>query len=157
MGLLSRHWPMLTGETDPETKEPRRLAPEAVLHVIREEVIALRKQGLLGRPVRFDPVTDFYLLAWDAFRAVTFPADETRKLALAPGVDSGSSVVRQHRVLGKRGDAVTLQEPREAAPERGSTRRPTRSTRYWEPPTRPCSSFRRTAPGRRSAFWTATA
>jgi hypothetical protein len=81
--------------------------------VARQEVIALRKQGLLGRPVQFDPVTDFYLLAWDAFRAATFPADEARKLALALGVDLESSLVRQHRVLAKRGDAVTLQEPRE--------------------------------------------
>jgi adenine-specific DNA methylase len=110
LGVLSRHWPVLTGETDPETKEPRRLAPEDALHVAREEVIALRKQGLLGWPVRFDPVTDFYLLAWDAFRAATFPADEARKLALALGVDLESSLVRQHRVLAKRGDAVTLQE-----------------------------------------------
>ena len=113
LGVLSRHWPVLTGETDPETKEPRRLAPEDALHVAREEVIALRKQGLLGRAVQFDPVTDFYLLAWDAFRAATFPADEARKLALALGVDLESSLVRQHRVLAKRGDAVTLQEPRE--------------------------------------------
>jgi len=113
LGVLSRHWPVLTGEADPETGEPRRLAPEEALQVARQEVIALRKQGLLGRPVQFDPVTDFYLLAWDAFRAATFPADEARKLALALGVDLESSLVRQHRVLAKRGDAVTLQEPRE--------------------------------------------
>jgi putative DNA methylase len=113
LGVLSRHWPVLTGEVDPETGEPRRLAPEEALQVARQEVIALRKQRLLGRPVQFDPVTDFYLLAWDAFRAATFPADEARKLALALGVDLESSLVRQHRVLAKRGDAVTLQEPRE--------------------------------------------
>jgi putative DNA methylase len=113
LGVLSRHWPVLTGEADPETGEPRRLAPEEALQVARQEVIALRKQGLLGRPVQFDPVTDFYLLAWDAFRAATFPADEARKLALALDVDLESGLVRQHRVLSKQGDAVTLQQPRE--------------------------------------------
>jgi putative DNA methylase len=113
LGVLSRHWPVLTGEVDPETGEPRRLAPEEALQVARQEVIALRKQGLLGRPVQFDPVTDFYLLAWDAFRAATFPADEARKLALALDVDLESGLVRQHRVLSKQGDAVTLQQPRE--------------------------------------------
>ena len=113
LGVLSRHWPVLTGEVDPETGDPRRLAPEEALQVARQEVIALRKQGLLGRSVRFDPVTDFYLLAWDAFRAATFPADEARKLALALGVDLESSLVRQHRVLSKQGDAVTLQGPQE--------------------------------------------
>ncbi|MDR7400960.1 MAG: hypothetical protein QN155_01845 [Armatimonadota bacterium] len=113
LGVLSRHWPVLTGETDPETGEPRRLAPEDALHVAREEVVALRKQGLIGRAVRFDPVTDFYLLAWDAFRAATFPADEARKLALALDADLESVLVRQHRVLAKRGDAVTLREPKD--------------------------------------------
>ncbi len=113
LGVLSRHWPVLTGETDPETGEPRRLAPEAALTVARQEVIALRKQGLIGREVRFDPVTDFYLLAWDAFRAVSFPADEARKLALALDVDLEGVLVRQHRVLAKRQDLITLQEPRE--------------------------------------------
>jgi adenine-specific DNA methylase len=113
LGVLSRHWPVLTGEVDPETREPRRLAPEEALQVARQEVIALRKQGLLGRPVQFDPVTDFYLLAWDAFRAATFPADEARKLALALDVDLEAGLVRQHRVLSKQGKAVTLQQPRE--------------------------------------------
>jgi putative DNA methylase len=113
LGVLSRNWPVLTGEVEPETGEPRRLAPEEALQVARQEVIALRKQGLLGRPVQFDPVTDFYLLAWDAFRAATFPADEARKLALALDVDLESGLVRQHRVLSKQGDAVTLQQPRE--------------------------------------------
>jgi adenine-specific DNA methylase len=113
LGVLSRHWPVLTGETDPETGEPRRLAPEEALAVARREVVALRKRGLIGREVRFDPVTDFYLLAWDAFRAASFPADEARKLALAFGVDLEGTLVREHRVLAKRQDLVTLQEPRE--------------------------------------------
>jgi len=113
LGVISERWPVLTGEVDPETGEPRRLAPEEALAVAREEIIALRKRGLLGREVRFDPVTDFYLLAWDAFRAASFPADEARKLALALGVDLESELVQAHRVLAKRQDTVTLKTPAE--------------------------------------------
>jgi len=111
LGVLSRRWPVLTGEADPETGEPRRLEPEAALAVAREEVAALRKKGLLGQAVRFDPVTDFWLLAWDAFKAATFPADEARKLSLALGCDLEVELVRAHRVLAKQGDTVTIQEP----------------------------------------------
>ncbi|MDR7416913.1 MAG: DUF1156 domain-containing protein [Armatimonadota bacterium] len=113
LGVISERWPILTGEVDPETGEPRRLAPEEALAVAREEVIALRKRGLAGREVRFDPPTDFYLLAWDAFRAESFPADEARKLALGVGVDLEAELVRAHQILAKRQDTVGFKLPRE--------------------------------------------
>jgi len=113
LGVLSSRWPVYSGEADPETGEPRRLDPEAALAVARQEVASLRKQGLLGQTVRFDPVTDFWLLAWDAFRAASFPADEARKLALALGCDLETELIRAHRVLAKRQDMVVLQAPRE--------------------------------------------
>ncbi|MBE0467312.1 MAG: DUF1156 domain-containing protein, partial [Candidatus Desulforudis sp.] len=62
LGVLSEAWPVLTGEAEPETGELRRLDPEEALRVAREEVVAFRKQSLLGREVRFDPVTDWYLV-----------------------------------------------------------------------------------------------
>jgi len=111
LGVLSRRWPVLSGEADPETGEPRRLEPETALAVAREEVANLRKRGLVGRAVRFDPVTDFWLLAWDAFRAATFPADEARKLSLALGCDLEAELVRGHRILAKKADTVTILEP----------------------------------------------
>lgn len=113
LGVLSEAWPVLTGEADPETGELRRLDPEEALRVAREEVVAFRKQSLLGREVRFDPVTDWYLVAWDAFRAVSFPADEARKLALALGLDLESELVRTHRLLAKKQDTVSLLTPAE--------------------------------------------
>ncbi|HCC33342.1 MAG TPA: hypothetical protein DEQ28_05495, partial [Clostridiales bacterium] len=103
----------LFGEADPETGAPVRLAPEEALRVAREEVVALRKRGLLGRETRFDPLTDWYLIAWDAFRAAAFPADEARKLALAMGVDLEEDLVRGHQLLAKRQDTVTLRTPGE--------------------------------------------
>ncbi len=82
LSIISENWPVLTSETDPKTGDPLPLRPGEALDLAREEVINLRKQGLLlGRSVEFDPITDWYLLAWDAFRAEQFPADEARKLA----------------------------------------------------------------------------
>ena len=51
-------------------------------------MIALRKRGLLlGREIQFDEVTDWCLMAWGAFQAEQFRADEARKLAIALGPD----------------------------------------------------------------------
>src|SRR5690606_17785686 len=83
LSVISAHWPVLTSEIDEGTGEPRPLRPETALDLAREEVIKLRKRGLLrGRDIRFDPLTDWYLMAWDAFKAVEFPYDEARKLAI---------------------------------------------------------------------------
>ncbi|MBN1815151.1 MAG: DUF1156 domain-containing protein, partial [Anaerolineae bacterium] len=79
LSVISQHWPVLTSEVDERTGEPKPLRPETALDLAREEVIRLRKRGLLlGREVQFDPTTDWYLMAWDAFKAVEFPADEAR-------------------------------------------------------------------------------
>jgi hypothetical protein len=72
----------------------------------------LRKQGLLlGREIDFDPLSDWYLMAWDAFRAEEFPADEARKLAIALGLDLEDTLVRTKKVIGKKGSTVILQKP----------------------------------------------
>jgi putative DNA methylase len=88
------------------------LRPETALDLAREEVIALRKWGLLlGRVIQFDPITDWYLMAWNAFKAEQFPADEARKLAL--GLDIEEDLVRRKRVIRKKGSFVVLQQPQQ--------------------------------------------
>lgn len=78
----------------------------------RQEVVNLRKQGLLlGRSVEFDPVTDWYLMAWDAFKAQEFPADEARKLALALGLDPEQHLVRDKRLVTKKAASVVVGLP----------------------------------------------
>ncbi len=109
LAVISRHWPVYTGEIDEDTGQPRRLRPEVALDLARTEVLRLRKR-LLGVEVQFDPVTDWYLHAWDTFRAREFPADEARKLALILGLDLERDLVRQ-RVLGKKGSRVVLLPP----------------------------------------------
>ena len=112
LSIISEHWPVLTSEVDPKTGQPKPLRPETALDLAREEVVRLRKQGLLaGRDVRFDPVTDWYLMAWDAFHAEEFPYDEGRKLAIALGVDMDSLIMKSKRLAIKKSNSVVLQVP----------------------------------------------
>ena len=113
LSVISEQWPVLTSEVDEKTGEPKPLRPETALEIAREEVIALRKQGLLlGQSIQFDPVTDWVLMAWDAFRAEQFPADEARKLALALGLDIEEDLVRHKKVITKKQSFVALQPPK---------------------------------------------
>jgi len=113
LSVISRQWPVLTHEVDERTGQPKPLRPEAALDLARQEVIALRKRGLLGgREVQFDPPTDWYLMAWDAFRAAEFPADEARKLAIALGLEVEHDLVAR-RVISKKGSDVVLLEPKQ--------------------------------------------
>jgi len=110
--VLSEHWPVLSGELD-DRGNPKNLRPEVALDLAREEVINQRKRGLLlGRKVTFDPATDWYLLAWDAFQAAEFPADEARKLALSLGMDMEQDIVREKRLVSKKASTVVIQEPK---------------------------------------------
>ena len=113
LSVISRQWPVFTSEVDPDTGKARPLRPEEALDLAREEVADLRRRGLLlGRDVEFDPITDWYVLAWDAFRAVEFPYDEARKLAFVLGLDLEGDLVKA-RVVSKKGSSVSLQEPKQ--------------------------------------------
>jgi len=112
LAVISERWPVLTSQTDPKTGDPLPLKPGDALDLARQEVINLRKRGLLlGRTVEFDPVTDWYLMAWDAFRAQEFPADEARRLALALGLDIEADIIRAKRLVSKKSASVVLQPP----------------------------------------------
>jgi hypothetical protein len=112
LSIISEHWPVLTSETDPKTGQPKPLRPEIALDLAREEVVRLRKQGLLlGRDVQFDTVTDWYLMAWDAYGAEQFPYDEARKLAIALGLDLEHTLMQAERLITKKGEFVVLQAP----------------------------------------------
>ena len=113
LSVISENWPVWTSDTDPKTGKPIPLRPEKALEIAREEVISLRKKGLLlGRTIQFDPITDWVLLAWDAFKAEQFPADEGRKLALALGLDVEADLVRQKKVVSKKSNFLILQQPK---------------------------------------------
>ena len=114
LSIISENWPVLTSEVDPKTGEPKPLRPETALDLAREEVVRLRKQGLLaGRDIKFDAVTDWYLMAWDAFHAEQFPYDEARKLAIALNIDVEKTLMQSTCLVAKKGEYVTLLTPTE--------------------------------------------
>ena len=131
LAILSENWPVLTSDVDERTGEPKPLRPEVALDLAREEVVELRKQGLLlGRSVTFDPFTDWYLMAWDAFMAQEFPGDEARKLALALGLDLEKQVIAEKKLVSKKGKTVTLQQP-SARRKRGMVDPDQRTFTHW--------------------------
>ncbi len=113
LSVISEQWPVLTSEVNPKTGEPLPLRPETALDLAREEVVRLRKEGLLaGKAIEFDPVTDWYLMAWDAFAAEQFPYDEARKLAIALGLEM-DDLLGSKKLVAKKGQYVVLQQPQQ--------------------------------------------
>lgn len=63
-----------------------------------------------GREVEFDPVTDWWLLAWSDFAAAEFPAGEALKLSLATHLDL-EDLARAHKVIKATSGTVTILTP----------------------------------------------
>ena len=79
LNVFSRSWPVL----DSAGNEVR---PEEAFSEARKAIANYRFRKLLQTDTAgFDPLTQWYILAWDAFRAREFPFDEARQLALAVG------------------------------------------------------------------------
>ena len=111
LGVLSRHWPIISEEVDRETGEPLRLEPDEALSIARREVFSLQREGLLnGRAANWDAATDWYLLAWKSFGAREFSYDEARKMAMAHGTDA-DELRNRHKLLSRKGGSVTLLQP----------------------------------------------
>jgi adenine-specific DNA methylase len=106
----SRHWPLKRGtprakpdalrrrrqaEMFEEEWDPYAVTPEDALDAARREVKRWRLEQLTHMKANeeLDPLTSFFVLAWDAFRAPVFPYDEALRLARAVGVDLDSQVV----------------------------------------------------------------
>lgn len=117
LSVISDQWPVYSSEADVSGKA-RLLRPEEALSAAREEVVRLQRRALIGRSVDLDPTTDFALLAWATFKAVEFPFDEARRLALAVGgldVDE----LAASKVLVKKAGTVALLEPKQRLRRRG--------------------------------------
>lgn len=107
---FSRHWPLKRGtpREKPDTLRRRRQAemfedawdpyavtPEDALDAARREVKRWRLQQLthMKANTEVDPLTSWFVLAWDAFKAPVFAFDEALQLARAVGVDLDRQVV----------------------------------------------------------------
>ena len=111
---FSRHWPIKRGQPRPieeRTKkrgrgqlsleellandDPYAVSPEDALDAARREVKAWRMEKLTSgaRRAQLDPITEWFVLAWDAFQAPQFPYDEALRLARVVGLDLDKDVV----------------------------------------------------------------
>jgi putative DNA methylase len=107
---FSRHWPLRRGQPRPMPKQRRARAqqelleeefdpyaatPEDALEAARREVKQWRLEQLTRRKARvdLDPLTAWFVLAWDAFEAPQFSFDEALRLARVCGIDIEADVV----------------------------------------------------------------
>jgi putative DNA methylase len=111
---FSMHWPIKRGQPKPieeKTKkrgraqltleellgedDPYSVSPEDALDAARREVKAWRMEKLTSgsRRAQLDPLTEWFVLAWDAFEAPQFPYDEALRLARVVGLDLDKDVV----------------------------------------------------------------
>jgi adenine-specific DNA methylase len=126
LAVISSHWPVYSSESDDSGKS-RLLRPEEALNAAREEVVRMQRLALVGRPIELDPVTDFVLLAWSTFKAISFPFDDARRLALAVG-GLDVSKLEDDKILTTKSGTVTLCEPRERLRRRGDAKPGVRPT-----------------------------
>jgi len=111
LSVISSAWPVYSSEADADGNT-RLLRPEEALDVAREELVQARRRALVGRQVTFDPVTDFWLIAWEMFQAEEFPYDEARRLALAVGGQDPEGLASVG-LLKKKSGTVVIQTPAE--------------------------------------------
>jgi putative DNA methylase len=111
---FSLHWPIKRGQPKPieekskkrgraqltleellEPDDPYAVSPEDALEAARREVKAWRMEKLTSgsRRAQLDPLTEWFVLAWDAFQAPQFPYDEALRLARVVGLDLDKDVV----------------------------------------------------------------
>lgn len=120
--VFSENWPLTRGRpvtrvegrakrnkvARPGDDDPYAVRPEDALDAARREVKRWRMDQLatVKRQHHLDPLTEWYVLAWDAFKAPRFPVDEALKLARVVGVDFDREV---KNVVGEvKGSDVTL-------------------------------------------------
>jgi len=120
--VFSRSWPIQRGrpaqkpvaakgiaaELAEEEWDPYAVRPEDALMAARAAVKDWRLSQItsIRRQEHLDPVTEFFVLAWDAFQSAQFPADEALKLARVVGVNFDEKL-RNH-ILEVKSDDVLL-------------------------------------------------
>ncbi len=105
--IFSESWPLRRGKAiqkprdlvlfPDEEFDPYAVWPEDALDAARGEVKRWRMEQLatVKRQHHLDPLTEWYVLAWDAFKAPRFPVDEALKLARVVGLDFDREVKNQ--------------------------------------------------------------
>ena len=118
LNVFSRAWPVL----DSSGNEVR---PEEAFSEARKAIANYRFRKLLQTDTAgFDPLTQWYILAWDAFRAREFPFDEARQLALAVGGFNVTDLAKIHKLLDSASGTCKLLSPQQRLKKRAFTINP---------------------------------
>ena len=118
LNVFSRAWPVL----DSSGEEMR---PEVAFAEARKAIANYRFRKLLETDTAgFDPLTQWYILAWDAFRAREFPFDEARQLALAVGGFNVSDLAKTHKLIDSASGTCKLLTPQQRLKKRAFSTNP---------------------------------
>lgn len=121
---FSQAWPLVRGQPRQDVEQTRRrrrqtemfeeeydpyaVTPEDALDAARREVKDWRMRRLthVERNVHLDALTEWFVLAWDAFEAAIFPFDEANRLAKVCGIDVERDIVG--KLAEKKGSDLVL-------------------------------------------------
>lgn len=107
LNVFSRSYPIL----DSSGEEVR---PEVAFAEARKAIANYRFRKLVQTDTAgFDPLTQWYLLAWDAFKAREFPFDEARQLALAIGGFNVNDLAKEYKLLDSASGTCKLLTPKQ--------------------------------------------
>ena len=115
LNVFSRSYPIL----DSSGEEVR---PEVAFAEARKAIANYRFRKLVQTDTAgFDPLTQWYLLAWDAFKAREFPFDEARQLALAVGGFDVNDLSKTYKLLAAKSGSCTILTPKQRHKKRAFT------------------------------------
>lgn len=125
LNVFSKSYPIL----DSSGEEVR---PEVAFAEARKAIANYRFRKLVQTDTAgFDPLTQWYLLAWDAFSAREFPFDEARQLALAIGGFNVTDLTKTYKLLNSASGTCKLLTPQQRLKKRGFSTNPQEfSSRY---------------------------
>ncbi|MFM1843555.1 MAG: hypothetical protein RLZZ490_2298, partial [Cyanobacteriota bacterium] len=105
LNVFSRAWPVLDSAGE-------AMRPEVAFEEARKAISHYRLHKLLNEETsNFDPLTQWYILAWDTFRAREFPFDDALQLAIAVGGFDISDLKNSHKLIDAKSGTCTLLNP----------------------------------------------
>ena len=118
LNVFSRNYPILASDGI-------EVRPEQAFAEARKAIANYRFQKLAQTDTAgFDPLTTWYILAWDAFRAREFPFDEARQLALAVGGFNIAELTKTHKLAEIKGGTCKLLTPDQRLKKRAFSTNP---------------------------------
>jgi putative DNA methylase len=118
LNIFSRNYPIL--DTSGHEVRPEQAFAEARKAIANYRFHKLAQTDTAG----FDPITTWYILAWDAFRAREFPFDEARQLALAVGGFNLMDLHKIHKLAEIKGGNCKLLTPDQRLKKRAFSTNP---------------------------------